>query len=69
MAKDMPTKVRRGRAMQVNYKDIFAMQRLMSRQGRIFSRKRSGLNARSQRRLTVAVKRARFLGLLPYTGG
>ena len=69
MAKDMPTKVRRGRAMQVNYKDIFAMQRLVSRQGRIFSRKRSGLTARSQRRVTVAIKRARFMGLLPYTGG
>ena len=69
MPKEMTTKVRRGRNMQVNYKEIHTMQRLMSRQGRIFSRKRSGLNARSQRRLTVAIKRARFLGLLPYTGG
>ena len=69
MPKELTTKVRRGRTMQVNYKEIHTMQRLMSRQGRIFSRKRSGLNARSQRRLTVAIKRARFLGLLPYTGG
>jgi small subunit ribosomal protein S18 len=61
-------KADKGRRMQVNYKDVGVMQRLMSRQGRLFSRKRSGLDSQAQRRLKIAVKRARFMGLLPYMG-
>ncbi len=51
---------------EIDYKDVATLQRLTSAQGKVFSRKRSGLNAPSQRRVALAVKRARFLALLPY---
>jgi small subunit ribosomal protein S18 len=59
---------RQGRTLEVNYKDVNTLGRMMTRQGRIFSRKRSGLTTQSQNRLQNAVKRARFVALLPYTG-
>ncbi|MBC8328524.1 MAG: 30S ribosomal protein S18 [Planctomycetes bacterium] len=49
-----------------DYKDIETLQRFLSPQGRIHSRKRTGLNARKQRELKMAIKTARFLALLPY---
>lgn len=52
---------------KINYKDVGALRRFVSDQGQIDSRRRTGTCARHQRRLTIAVKRARFLALLPYT--
>lgn len=51
---------------EIDYKDVATLQRLTSAQGKLFSRKRSGLNAATQRRVALAVKRARFMALLPY---
>jgi small subunit ribosomal protein S18 len=51
---------------EVDYKDVATLQRLTSAQGKLFSRKRSGLSAPVQRRVARAVKRARFMALLPY---
>jgi small subunit ribosomal protein S18 len=51
----------------IDYKDINLLRRFVSDQGQIDSRRRTGTCARHQRRLTVAIKRARFLALLPYT--
>ena len=42
--------------------------RYVTPQGKIHSRKRSGVTAFYQRQLAIAVKRARFLALLPYVG-
>lgn len=53
--------------LSFDYKDLETLQRFLSQQGRLHSRKRSGLTARQQRRLERAVKHARFLSLLPYT--
>ncbi|MEK7074144.1 MAG: 30S ribosomal protein S18 [Patescibacteria group bacterium] len=39
----------------------------MSSQGKIYPRKKSGLCARHQRAIATAVKRARYLALVPYT--
>jgi small subunit ribosomal protein S18 len=50
----------------VDYKDIPTLQKLTSAQGKLFSRKRSGLPAPVQRAVSRAVKRARFMALLPY---
>ena len=50
----------------IDYKDVATLQRLTSAQGKLFSRKRSGLNAPAQRLVALAVKRARFMALLPY---
>lgn len=52
----------------VDYKDVSSMKKMLSGQGKMYSRKRSGLCATYQRAVTAAVKRARFIGLLPYVG-
>lgn len=52
---------------KIDYKDINLLRRFVSDTGQIDSRRRTGTCARHQRRVTKAVKRARFLALLPYT--
>ena len=52
----------------VDFKDVGNLKKMCSGQGKLFSRKRSGTCAAYQRALTVAVKRARFMGLLAYVG-
>ncbi|NUN48617.1 MAG: 30S ribosomal protein S18 [Candidatus Brocadiae bacterium] len=58
----------KGKMSSVNYKDIHILQKLCTAQGKLFSRKRSGNCARHQRAVKTAVKRARFLALLPFIG-
>ncbi|RJR13587.1 30S ribosomal protein S18 [Candidatus Parcubacteria bacterium] len=50
----------------VDYKDVDLLKQFINPHGRIVSRKRTGLTARQQRSVEAAVKRARFMGLLPY---
>jgi small subunit ribosomal protein S18 len=50
----------------VDYKDTGSLKKMISAQGKLFSRKRSGLCATFQREVAAAVKRARFMALLPY---
>ena len=51
----------------IDYKDIARLRRYMSERGKILPRRVTGPCARHQRELTVAIKRARHLALLPYT--
>ena len=51
----------------IAYKDIARLRRYMSERGKILPRRVTGTCARHQRELTVAIKRARHLALLPYT--
>jgi small subunit ribosomal protein S18 len=51
----------------VDYKDLEGLRRMMSPNGKIYGRKRLGMTAQEQRLVAQAVKRARFLGLLPFT--
>ncbi len=51
----------------IDYKNGESLRRFMSSQGKIYPRKKSGLCARHQRILAIAVKRARYLALVPYT--
>ncbi|MCH2138302.1 MAG: 30S ribosomal protein S18 [Phycisphaerales bacterium] len=53
----------------VDYKDVDELRRMMTPNGKIYSRKRLGTTASEQRRIAKAIKRARFMGLLPYTSG
>ncbi len=53
---------------EVDYKDVKTLQKLSTPQGKIYSRKRSGNCAYHQRQVKRAIKQARFLALLPYTG-
>ena len=56
----------RPRPMFVDYKDVELLKKLTSRQGKILSRRKSGCSAISQHAVAVAIKRARFMALLPY---
>lgn len=51
----------------VDYKDVETLRRLMSPNGKIYGRKRLQTSATEQRMVARAVKRARYMGLLPYT--
>jgi small subunit ribosomal protein S18 len=52
--------------MYIDYKDTESLKRLISANGKILSRKRTGVNAMEQRMLARAIKRARYMSLLPY---
>ena len=52
----------------IDYKDAQKNRRLISDWGKIDSRRRTGTCASHQRQLSLAIKRARFLALLPYSG-
>jgi len=56
------------RPAYVDYKDVGLLKKLCTNQSKIFSRKRSGNCAAFQRASSAAVKRARFMALLPYVG-
>lgn len=50
----------------IDYKDTELLERFMNDQGKILPRRVTGTSAKYQRQLSRAIKRARFLGLLPY---
>ncbi|WKZ26222.1 MAG: 30S ribosomal protein S18 [Candidatus Paceibacterota bacterium] len=50
----------------IDYKDVEILRKFLNPHGRIIARKRTGVSAKNQRKLAMAVKRARFMGLLPY---
>ena len=51
----------------IDYKDVEVLRRHLTEKGKIIPRRITGNSARYQRQLTVAIKRARYMGLLPYT--
>ena len=53
--------------LYVDYKQVEDLRRMLTPNGKIQGRKRTGLNAKEQRLLSQAIKRARFLSLLPFT--
>ncbi len=53
--------------LYVDYKRADDLRRMLTPNGKIQSRKRTGLNAHDQRLAANAIKRARFMALLPYT--
>ncbi len=57
----------RGSVDYIDYKDIDILQRLLTNRGKIYSRKRSGNCAGCQRKMKKAIKRARYMALLPFT--
>ena len=50
----------------IDYKDTDLLQRFTNDQGKILPRRVTGTSAKYQRQLSQAIKRARFLGLIPY---
>ena len=58
----------REKAEFIDYKDLQALSKQCTAQGKLFSRKRSGNCAKHQRMVNMAVKRARFMALMPFVG-
>ncbi len=50
----------------IDYKDTDILKKFMNPHARILGKKRTNVSAGNQRKLALAVKRARFMGLLPY---
>lgn len=50
----------------LDYKDAYFLRRFLNSQGKMYPPKRHGLTAKDQRRLANAIKRARFMALIPY---
>ncbi len=57
------------KVVHVDYKDVPRLRRFISDWGKIESRRKTGTCAPHQRQLSLAIKRARYLAFLPYTGG
>jgi small subunit ribosomal protein S18 len=53
-------------APKIDYKDVRLLQRYVSERGKIVPARITAVSAKKQRELAQAIKRARFLGLLPY---
>jgi small subunit ribosomal protein S18 len=58
----------RPRPIFVDYKDLELLKKMVNRHGKIVSRRKSGCSAFSQHAVTRAIKRARYMALLPYVG-
>lgn len=56
-----------GAKVYIDYKAADDLRRLMTPNGKIYSRKRLSVPAREQRLIAQAIKRARYMALLPYT--
>lgn len=50
----------------IDYKDVETLERFVNDQGKILPRRVTGTSAKFQRQLSKAVRRARFIGLMPY---
>jgi small subunit ribosomal protein S18 len=53
--------------VQIDYKDISLLKNYITESGKIVPSRITGTSAKYQRQLSTAIKRARFLALLPYT--
>nr|YP_009393724.1 ribosomal protein S18 [Caloglossa beccarii]ARW62286.1 ribosomal protein S18 [Caloglossa beccarii] len=50
----------------LNYKDIDSLKKYINEQGKILSRRLTGLHTKEQKKISKSIKRARILGLLPF---
>lgn len=63
-----PRKYTRINSSAIDYKDLNLLRRFLSDKGKTRSRRVTGLSRKHQRQLSIAVKRAREIALLPYVG-
>jgi len=54
---------------QIDYKDLDTLKAYITETGKIVPSRITGTKAKYQRQLSTAIKRARFLALIPYTDG
>jgi len=63
-----PRKYTRINSKTIDYKDLGLLRRFLSDKGKTRGRRVTGLSRKHQRQLSIAVKRAREIALLPYVG-
>ena len=54
------------KSVNIDYKDVKLLRKFISERGKIVPRRISGTSAKNQRQLANAIKRARYIALLPY---
>ena len=64
--KKKPNPLKAAKVTEIDYKDVNKLKRYVSERGKILPRRITGNCAKHQRALTVAIKRARHLSLMPY---
>jgi len=52
---------------EIDYKDIKSLKRFLSSYAKILPRKKTGVCSKHQRKLALAIKRSRFMALIPFT--
>lgn len=52
---------------KIDYKDVNLLRKFVAENGKILPRRMTGTDAYHQRKISVAIKRARFLALMPYS--
>jgi small subunit ribosomal protein S18 len=52
---------------KIDYKNVDLLKKFISERGKILPRRVTGTSAKYQRKLTTAIKKARYMALLPYT--
>lgn len=55
--------------MEIDYRNGDILRRFLSPEGKVLPSRRTGLTAKNQRKLTLAIKRARVIGILPFATG
>lgn len=50
----------------IDYKDVEILKKFINPHARMLSKKKTGVSAKNQRKLSLAIKRARFMALVPY---
>jgi len=66
MAQPSETQLLGAQITRFDYKDIETLKKFLNPHGKILSRRRTGLSAGGQRSLSEAIKRARFMALIPF---
>ena len=56
------------KVVEIDYKDVNKLKKFITEKGKIVPRRMSGVCAKHQRELATAIKRARYMALLPYVG-
>ena len=64
--KKKPNPLKAAKVTEIDYKDVNKLKRYVSERGKILPRRITGNCAKHQRALTVAIKRARHIALMPY---
>jgi small subunit ribosomal protein S18 len=55
--------------LAIDYKDVVLLKKYISERGKIIGKDRTGVCSKHQKHISIAIKRSRFLALMPFVGG